>query len=249
LADDVTIPRSPSTVDDADWLAARLRADAVLRDAPARTRFGKRRLVMWSLAGGLMVAVAAGALWLYEDNRVDGALDVVARTAPAGKAPTAAGSGAQAYAAPQPVPATAAPAVQPAATTDIVRPVPDAAATAAVPAPPVAAAAASAVPAPAAPDAADRSVKSVDTTTARAADIEPPQRAAHQPATARKRPTPKTSHARAHDTLPAARAAAEPSPLQRHEETLLQCRAHGYDERQCLRHACTMTRYGFVCRE
>jgi hypothetical protein len=258
LADDVTIPRSPSTVDDADWLAARLRADAVLRDAPARVRFGKRRVVVWSLAGGLVAAVAAGGLWLYEDNRVDGALDIVARTAPAGRAPAAAGSGTQAYAAPQTVPA-----VRPAATTDIVRPVPDATAVAAVPNPPVSdtataaavptppvsdTAAASAVQAPPAAGAADRSVKTVDTTTARAADIEPPQRAAHQPVAAHKRPAPKTPHARAHDTPPAARAAAEPSPLQRREETLLQCRAHGYDERQCVRHACTMTRYGFVCR-
>lgn len=34
----------------------------------------------------------------------------------------------------------------------------------------------------------------------------------------------------------------------RREETLMQCRAHGYDARQCAARACTMTRYGFACR-
>jgi hypothetical protein len=35
---------------------------------------------------------------------------------------------------------------------------------------------------------------------------------------------------------------------QRYEETLMQCRAHGYDERQCLQRGCEMTRYGFACK-
>ena len=42
--------------------------------------------------------------------------------------------------------------------------------------------------------------------------------------------------------------AADPSPRQRREETLMQCRAHGYDARQCIERGCTMTRYGFACR-
>jgi hypothetical protein len=28
----------------------------------------------------------------------------------------------------------------------------------------------------------------------------------------------------------------------------MQCRAHGYDERQCLQRGCEMTRYGFACK-
>jgi hypothetical protein len=38
------------------------------------------------------------------------------------------------------------------------------------------------------------------------------------------------------------------SHRQRSEETLMQCRAHGYDERQCLQRGCEMTRYGFACK-
>jgi hypothetical protein len=34
----------------------------------------------------------------------------------------------------------------------------------------------------------------------------------------------------------------------RREETLMQCRAHGYDERQCLERSCVMTRFGLACR-
>ena len=41
---------------------------------------------------------------------------------------------------------------------------------------------------------------------------------------------------------------AEASARQRREETLMQCRAHGYGERQCLQHGCEMTRYGFACK-
>jgi hypothetical protein len=40
----------------------------------------------------------------------------------------------------------------------------------------------------------------------------------------------------------------EPSARQRREETLMQCRAHGYDERQCLQRGCEMTRFGFACK-
>jgi hypothetical protein len=28
----------------------------------------------------------------------------------------------------------------------------------------------------------------------------------------------------------------------------MQCRAHGYDARQCIERGCTMTRYGFACK-
>jgi hypothetical protein len=43
-------------------------------------------------------------------------------------------------------------------------------------------------------------------------------------------------------------AATEPSPRRRREETLMQCRAHGYDARQCVERACTMTRFGLACK-
>jgi hypothetical protein len=43
-------------------------------------------------------------------------------------------------------------------------------------------------------------------------------------------------------------ADSEPSASRRKEETLLQCRAHGYDDRQCVRRGCEMTRYGFACK-
>lgn len=42
--------------------------------------------------------------------------------------------------------------------------------------------------------------------------------------------------------------AAASSTRLRREETQMQCRAHGYDARQCAARACTMTRYGFACR-
>jgi hypothetical protein len=44
------------------------------------------------------------------------------------------------------------------------------------------------------------------------------------------------------------REPATPSPRQRREETLMQCRAHGYDEQQCVARGCDMTRFGFACR-
>lgn len=232
FTDDVTIPRAPSAADEADWLATRLSAEIAQPRAPARNAFWKRRLAVWSIAGGLVAGVAAGGLWLYKETRGVGAPVVVAKTAPAGTAPAAAGSGAQASAAPEA--ATRVP--QPAAAADIVRPLPDVATAAPVPVAP-------------APDAAaDRTVKTVDTATAHAADVAPPKRAPRQAVTADKRPAPKTPRARTHDTPPPARVAAEPSARQRREELLMQCRAHGYDERRCFQRACTMTRYGLVCR-
>jgi hypothetical protein len=53
------------------------------------------------------------------------------------------------------------------------------------------------------------------------------------------------ANSRPASTRPAERAAAA---RLRREETLLQCRALGYDEAQCIRKACTMTRFGLACR-
>jgi hypothetical protein len=64
-------------------------------------------------------------------------------------------------------------------------------------------------------------------------------------------PQQKRSHVRKHPKVQARAeipADSEPSARQRHEETLMQCRAHGYDERQCLQRGCEMTRYGFACK-
>jgi hypothetical protein len=58
------------------------------------------------------------------------------------------------------------------------------------------------------------------------------------------------SHARKH-TKTAARAGdsdGEASYRLRREETLMQCRAHGYDERQCFQRGCEMTKFGFACK-
>jgi hypothetical protein len=41
---------------------------------------------------------------------------------------------------------------------------------------------------------------------------------------------------------------AEPTDRRRREETLLQCRAHGYNERQCIQRSCVMTRFGLACK-
>jgi hypothetical protein len=226
-----TLPRPTQAEAEADWLAARLREDSAQRDAPAWSSVWKRRLVTWSIAGGLLAALAAGGLWLYEENRVDGALVVVANTSPA---PVAAASGAQAFPTRS---ATAVPAAPPPpAAADTVKPLPPPEPdVAAVPAP---------VPAPMAetPPAADaRTVVPVDVNT--------PRRTSPHASLARKRAAAQARHAQAQSQAQERPStAAMTSPRQRREETLMQCRAHGYDERQCIERACTMTRYGLACK-
>jgi hypothetical protein len=232
-----TIPRPEQPEAEADWLAARMRAEASLRETPAWSSLWKRRLVTWSIAGGLLAGLAAGGVWLYDENRVDGALVVVANTSPASAAPPAAAGGAQAFAAGSPaaVPAVPVPST-PAA--DVATPVPPPAepATADAPAPPVPPAetptAATPPPAAASPDTVD---------------VSPPRRESHRTASARRRAAARARHAQARDQVQD-RAPATPSPRERREETLMQCRAHGYDERQCIQRACTMTRYGLACK-
>jgi hypothetical protein len=221
-----TLPRPTQAEAEADWLAARLREDAARRDAPAWSSVWKRRLVTWSIASGLLAGLAAGGLWLYEENRVDGALVVVANTSPP---PGAAASGAQAFPTVSAAAAPAAPA--PPVAADPVKPLP-------LPPEPDVAAAPAPAPAADAPPAADaRTVVPVD--------VNPPRRAARHASSARKRTAAKARRAQAQDEPP---VAAMPSPRQRREETLMQCRAHGYDERQCVQRACTMTRYGLACK-
>jgi hypothetical protein len=208
-----TIPRPMQPDAEADWLAARLHAD----DTPAWSSVWKRRLVTWSIAGGLLAGLAAGGLWLYEENRVEGALVVVANTSPAGQGPAGQGQApaAQAFAAGAPVPAP----VQPAAAAEAVRPLP--------------------APEPVAP-AVER-----DPPAAAPVDVTPPKRTLRDKTAAKKRAPAQAKRRTVQDAPP---ATAAHSARERREETLMQCRAHGYDARQCIERACTMTRYGFACK-
>jgi hypothetical protein len=217
-----TLPRPTEPEAEADWLAARLRDNAAQGDAPAWNSVWKRRLVTWSIAGGLLAGLAAGGLWLYEENRVDGALVVVANTSPA---PVAA-SGAQAFPTGSAAAVPAAP--PPPVAADAMKPLPP-------PEPDVAA-----VPAPVAAPVAD-TPPATDARTVVPVDVDTPRRTSRHASTARKRAAVQARHMQPP-------AAAEPSPRQRREETLMQCRAHGYDERQCIQRACTMTRYGLACK-
>jgi hypothetical protein len=198
-------------------------------------RLWKRRVVAWSAAGVLAAAVGGGAGWLYAGSRAESG-PVAANTVPA-----AAARGAQAYVAREPATTVkalpTAPAPEPAqapapsavAPIDAVKPPPPAEPKVKPSLP---------APAPAVAPAASRSVATVD--------LDAPKRAArHAAAAARKRAAEKARREAMQDARP---AKAEPSPRERREETLMQCRAHGYDERQCIRRGCAMTRYGFACR-
>jgi len=192
-------------------------------------RLWKRRVVAWSAAGALAAGVGGGAGWLYAGSRAE-SVPVAAITVPA-----AAARGAQAYVAREPATTVKAPALEPApapaptsvAPIDAVKPPPPAEPEV-KPAPPA--------PAPDVAPAASRSVATVD--------LDPPKRAMRH-AAARKHAPAKARHEATQEVRP---ARAEPSPRERREETLMQCRAHGYDERQCIRRGCSMTRYGFACR-
>jgi hypothetical protein len=218
-----TIPRPVQPDIEAEWLAARLREDAAARETPAWTSMWKRRLVTWSIAGGLLAGLAAGGLWLYEENRVEDALVVVANTSPAGQPPAV-----QAFAAGSPAPAPVQPAAVPEALKPVQEPNPE-------PKPEL-------EPEPVAPAVEAKAPAAV---AAAPVDVTPPRRAPRSEKAAKKRTAAKTRRATAGDTPP---APATPSPRQRREETLMQCRAHGYDARQCIERACTMTRYGFACK-
>jgi len=200
-------PRDTTDVNgDPEWLAALLARDAEeLSESQSKGRW-TRRVLTWGMATVVPVLLAAGGLWLYQENRVEGALIVVANTSPA--------------------PATAAAGTRPAS--------PGIAAThaPAVPLTPVAAAVSETPP----PEAA-AAAETQDPTPSNADAIAPPR--------------PKRSHVRKHPKAEATAgipADSEPSARQRKEENLMQCRAHGYDDRQCVQRGCEMTRYGFACK-
>lgn len=234
-------PQGPSSGGDPDWLTERLARDAALQERTEWNGLWRRRLASWGAAGVLLALLAGGGLWLYEQSRVEGALLVVANTNPAPEAHT-----------PRPV-GMPAPAVVPASPPVAAIDTSGAAAASAGAGPSVPAAASGTVESagegatggtagpstaagsaePQAPAFADRSVVPVAT------DAPPPAKPKHKRVRA-------TRHAE-----PEARAdirEGERSYRQRYEETLMQCRAHGYDERQCLQRGCEMTRYGFACK-
>jgi hypothetical protein len=222
------LPRSQrDTTDvngDPEWLAALLARDAEeLSEAQANRRW-MRRLLTWGTAGAALVLLAAGGLWLYQDNRVEGALVVVANTSP------------------PPAPAAAA---RPSLTgSSVALPASAGVAQARAPAMPLTpvAAASSDKPAP----VAALTVKKESAAPSNAEPDKPLQQAEAIPA-----PRPRRTQVRKHPK-PEARAEipadTEAPSRQRREETLMQCRAHGYDDRQCRQRGCEMTRFGFACK-
>lgn len=229
---------------DPDWLTERLARDAALHERPAWNGAWSRRLASWGAGGALLALLAGGGFWLYQESRVEDALVVVANESPAPAAGAGGPVGVAAPVAARAAPLAAAPAAPlavvpaapladvPAAPLTMAPPASDAAAVGATAAPSTAAGAGE----PQAPVFADRSV------TAVAADGAAPSRQGR-----------KSSHAARAQREGRAEAKAEarggePSARQRHEELLMQCRAHGYAERQCLENGCEMTRYGFACK-
>jgi len=168
-----------------------MRQDAERADA--REKAGRlRRLVFgWSIAAGVLALVAAGALWLIEERRTDGALQALAATGPP----------------------AAVPELTPEATP--------------APAPALAPVLSSPRPAPTILEEVAKPAEPVSTEPAM-----PGIRRGHALSKA------------------ASKAPVEnvQSDRRKREETLLQCRALGYDEPQCIRRECEMTRFGLACR-
>lgn len=241
----IPLPGTGAGGGDPDWLTERLARDAATHSSADWSGRWGRRLAAWGAAAVLLALVAGGGLWLYEQSQVEGALVVVANTNPASELPAArptAGSAATAAS------GTTAPiGALPSTSTPATLPVP-------APAPAEA-------PAPVAPEVAQKA-GGVDaagslTGTSTAADAGGAVDAdravksvplAEAPATAPPKRTRSHSHSHSRKRTQAAAADSGPSARQRREETLMQCRAHGYDERECLARGCEMTRYGFACK-
>lgn len=189
------VPPASDPAEIPSWLAERLQEDA-LRDERAQWRgTWQRRALGWGGAACLLALVAAGGLWLAEQNRVDGALVVVANTTPEVHVPVA-------------------PMLVPVA------------------------------PTPAAPAPTEPSPTSIQEAAPKLADVATPAGARKADAARSRKPP-----ARAQ---PVRRAAAQPQEAanarRQREETMLQCRARGYGERQCVQRGCAMTRFGFACK-
>jgi hypothetical protein len=218
---------------DPDWLTERLARDAAVNSQSEWSGLWKRRVAAWGAAGVVLALLASGGLWLFQESRDEGALAVLANTKPA------------------PAGTTVRPTVRP-TVSPTVSPLPAALPSgAAVVAPPLAPAAALAPLAPAADTESSREVRSVDLSSAAKEssaakdaqeEIQPPPK--HQRRPARKQ----SAKSAVTEAKPASPAAREPSYRRRYEETMMQCRAHGVDERQCLQRGCEMTRFGFACK-
>jgi len=242
---------APAGGGDPDWLTERLARDVAVHDRGEWNSRWKTRLLSWGAASVLLALVAGGGFWLYEQSRVEGALVVVANTNPAPEANVLrTGRVGEPPPAPKNAPASNAdnaaailapvsalpPSTRPAA--------PDAPGAAAGPGTGIGAAGGSVGPSTASgAGAIDTSPFSVTDRTVKPVALgeEPAAAPKRQRSKERKQARPQQeARARVQDT--------EPSARQRREETLLQCRAHGYDERQCLQRGCEMTRYGFACK-
>jgi hypothetical protein len=219
-----TSTQTGSATDIPGWLAERLREDAE-RDERAEWRsLWQRRAVTWSMGVSLLAVVAAGGLWLYEDNRVEGALGVVAHTTP------------EPQPQPAPLPVKLPVDSRPVDNPSVLSAMPD--------------------PAPRTPSPEPASIAVAEPLPSEPpivpvrASAEPPVPAAAAPASPAQ-PKPRERRRTGQAPLTSASTADKTSGLsgrQRREETLMQCRAHGYDQRQCERKNCSMTRYGFACK-
>jgi hypothetical protein len=200
---------------------------------PQRSNFVKRRVAAWGAAAVLLGLLVSGGLWLQRESHVDGAMAVLASTKPV-PAPAARSS-----------PAAAAPAVPAGA-----RPEPsNGREVEAVGGTAGGSTAAGPAEAPALATTAARAVDNGtgDTPASAVPENQPPvvnDAPKHKPARMLARVR---KHARA-EPDDGVLEDSEPSSRQRFEETLLQCRAHGYREHECLERGCQMTRYGFVCK-
>lgn len=236
------------------WLAERLREDAAARSEWRWRGAWTRRLLTSGVAAVLLALVGAGALWLYRETRDEGALTVVANVAPVDAAP-AAGAGAVPSPSPALVPVLPRAAVtapreagmqgRSSATSAAISTAPGITDLSAfAPAPATRAAPVSAVPtASAASDSpapsATRTERRADAATGRPSG-RTAERTSSRPARTVAKAEPGTAAVTQDDDRPATR--------RRREETLMQCRVLGYDERTCIRRGCDMTRFGLACK-
>lgn len=248
---------APAGGGDPDWLTERLARDLAVHGSGEWNGRWKTRLLSWGAAGVLLALVAGGGFWLYEQSRVEGALVVVANTNPPPEANVLrTGRGAE----PPPAPKSASAATAdnsaailapvsalPPPTPPAARPVaPDAPGAAAGTGPGTGTGAVGGAVGPSTASGAgalDTSPFSVTDRTVKPVALG--EESAAQPKRQRSK---ERRQARPQQEAKARIQDTEPSARQRREETLLQCRAHGYDERQCLQRGCEMTRYGFACK-
>lgn len=226
------------------WLAERLALDAEEQNRSERKRLLIRRLGAWGAAGVLLALLASGGLYLYDQSQVEGALTVVANTNPA---PASAAPRLETAHASRALPASAEGSPGSMAPITPITPAPampgDTEGRAAVGG--SAGASTAAGEGPAAPEA-----PGLAAATASGSGTARPEPAADSPPDITPPPRRERNHVRKRVKAEASAKAADSgtSARQRREETLMQCRAHGYDDRQCLQRGCEMTRYGFACK-